>query len=79
MIDRNLMRMNKDFAAKFEALRREFMGLPPSSIARMALTAFLNLPLHEQVRIIEAQVRHPGAPMRRPSREGINTKARLRE
>jgi hypothetical protein len=65
-----MVRMNKDLSTRFEHLRREFEGLPPSTIVRMAVTAVLALPLHEQIRIIESQVRHPGKPVQHVKRAG---------
>ena len=56
-----MVRMNKELAARFEGLRREFEGLPPSTIIRMLITASLSLPLEVQVEIVTAQIRKPGS------------------
>jgi hypothetical protein len=69
-----MIRMNKEMAAQFEALRHEFAGLPPSTIARFMVTATLALPLNEQIEIINNQIRRPGSQPRKGSK--IHTNAR---
>jgi len=56
-----MVRMNKELAAAFNRLRQEFQGLPPSTIARMIVTATLALPLDRQIEIVNSQVRKPGS------------------
>jgi len=73
-----MVRMNKDLAAKFEGLRQEFLGLPPSTIVRMIVTATLALPLSDQIKIVESQVRHPGSRLKK-ARLGLNTRNRITE
>lgn len=56
-----MVRMKKDMAERWSLLRREFEGLPPSSLARMIISATLALPLEQQIQIIQTQIRKPGS------------------
>ena len=44
---------------RFEALRREFAGLPPSVLLRMLVADQLERPLSEQAEIVIRQIRKP--------------------
>jgi len=70
------VRMDRELSEQFQTLRSQFLGLPPSTIVRMMVTATLALPLSEQIKIIESQVRHPGR-RSKPRAIGLNARTRL--
>lgn len=57
-----MVRMKKDMAQRWSTLRQEFEGIPPSSLARMLISATLALPLDQQIQIVQSQIRKPGSP-----------------
>ena len=56
-----MIRMNKEVASQFGLLSAEYQALPPSTLARLLLTATLALPLDQQLRIIQSQLKKPGS------------------
>lgn len=56
-----MVRMNKELAEGLETLRAEFEGLPPSTIVSMLVSACLALPIDQQIKVVNSQVRKPGS------------------
>jgi len=68
------VRLPGDLGERFQALRREFPGLPSSTIIRTLLTPQLTRPLAEQVEVVISGLRK-GKPAKSgpKNRLGLNT------
>ncbi|GMV83707.1 MAG: hypothetical protein AMXMBFR7_48910 [Planctomycetota bacterium] len=76
-----VIRLPAEANKKFEALCREFSGLPKSQVMRLLIEALLNEPLSEQVQVVTKQIRKPGTKpgvTKKPSErfEALNTNRR---
>ncbi len=56
-----VIRLPAEANKKFEALCREFSGLPKSQVMRLLIESLLSEPLQEQVQSVTKQIRKPGA------------------
>ena len=70
-----VVRLPGELVERFEALCAEYRGLQKSAVMRMLLGSVLNMPLEEQVRIVDAAIKgKPGKKTDKshPRHSGLN-------
>lgn len=59
------VRLPGELGRKFNRLRQEFQGLPPSTLLRFLIAHQLARPLDEQAEVVVSQIRGTPTPLRR--------------
>ena len=52
-----IVRLPGDLAARYDALCAEYRGLHRSAVMKMLLASVLNMPLEEQIRIVDMAIK----------------------
>lgn len=74
-----VVRLPGDLVVRFEALCAEYRGLQRSAVLRMLLGSVLNMPLDEQISIVDSAIKgKPGKKLDKlhPRSSGLNRVAR---